>query len=114
MKSKAMALRPIATETRRRYYAAYDPYVNREPSAGELEFIENNCARPPIHRRHTINLSLAKRISHSSLWPTGHNYRSVSLSAEEMLAWQILAGAKWRELSRLDLSRKGVGWFDWR
>jgi len=32
MKSKARALRTIATETHRKYYAAYDPYVNRELS----------------------------------------------------------------------------------
>jgi len=36
------------------------------------------------------------------------------LSGDEMLAWQILADAKWRELRWLDLSLQGVGWSDWR
>src|SRR5262249_36249708 len=46
MKSKARALRTIATETCRQYYAAYDPYVNRELSI-------ESCwgARGGIYRR---------------------------------------------------------------
>src|SRR5262245_6062600 len=58
--------------------------------------------------------TVLKRISHSSSWPTSLNFRSDSLSAEETNAWRILADAEWRELRRPDLSRQGVGCFDWR
>jgi hypothetical protein len=82
-----------------------NPVHFRVPSAG-CAFAKFQTA--PLHRRSTINLSLAKRISQSSSRPTGLNFRSVSLSAEEMLAWQVLSDAKWRELRWLDLSRQGV------
>ena len=67
-----------------------------------------SAPRLPPHRCAHADVGEIKSKSHDATL-----IRHARAGTDEMLAWQVLANAGRRDLRRLDLSRQGVGCFDW-